>query len=278
MPAACGKECACSRTTDLKYRGEVNMIDLSEVGAFPSLDASGVFTVRFGLYLPGVRPEDNFDVVVRIIHVEDRFDPNVHTKDVSLTHSGGPLDLWGTTVSLQPSATSNFGQEGVYVYRYQLFWTPPTGTRQIVTRWFTDPFARRTDLGLLSAFVLIRNPNTFTWTDSAYKTPELDDLVVYELQVEEFADTFEGVIGQLTYLQSLGVNCLELMPVTSSKVDFDWGYGPIHYFSPSRRFGGPDGLKRLVDACHAANMAVIIDVVYQHVDAMFAYNRVYADI
>jgi maltooligosyltrehalose trehalohydrolase len=254
------------------------MIDLSEVGAFSTFDPAGVFTVSFGLYLPGIRPQDGFDVVVRMIHVQDRFDPEVHTNDVSLTYIGGPLDLWNAKVPLQPSATSNFGQEGIYVYRYQLFWTPPNGARQVITQWFTDPFARQTDLGLLSAFQLSRAATAFTWTDATYKTPELDDLIVYELQVEEFGDTFDGVIVQLTYLQSLGVNCLELMPVTSSKVDFDWGYGPLHYFSPSHRYGDAGGLKRLIDACHAANVAVIIDVVYQHVDDFFAYHRVYADI
>jgi 1,4-alpha-glucan branching enzyme len=254
------------------------MINLSEVGAVSTLDSSGVFNVSFGLYLPGVHPQDGFDVVVRVIHVQDRFDPDIHTKDFPLVYSGGPLDLWKASVALLPSAVSNFGQEGTYVYRYQLFWTPANGTRRVVTQWFTDPFARLTDLGLLSAFELSRTPSAFSWTDASYKTPQLDDLIVYELQVEEFGDTFDGVIGQLTYLQSLGVNCLELMPVTSSKVDFDWGYGPLHYFSPSHRFGGPSGLMQLVDACHAANMAVIIDVVYQHVDDLFAYHRVYADI
>jgi len=68
------------------------------------------------------------------------------------------------------------------------------------------------------------------------------------------------------------------MPVTSVKLDFDWGYGPLHYFAPNARFGGVDGLKRLVDACHAVGMAVILDVVYQHVDPMFAYKLVYDDV
>ena len=68
---------------------------------------------------------------------------------------------------------------------------------------------------------------------AAYKTPELSDLIVYELHIEQFNDTFDGVIDRLDYLQSLGVNCLELMPVMSHKLDFDWGYGPLHYFSPA---------------------------------------------
>jgi 1,4-alpha-glucan branching enzyme len=65
------------------------------------------------------------------------------------------------------------------------------------------------------------------------------------------------------------------MPVTSMQLDFDWGYGPLHYFAPGWRWGGSAGLKRLVDAAHAAGVAVILDVVYEHVDPMFAYKSVY---
>lgn len=66
--------------------------------------------------------------------------------------------------------------------------------------------------------------------------------------------------------------------MASSKLDFDWGYGPLHYFSPSAHLGGPDGLRGLVDACHGVNMAVILDIVYQHVDPGFAYKLVYDDV
>jgi 1,4-alpha-glucan branching enzyme len=254
------------------------MIKMSEVGAFPSTTISSGFSVTFGIYLPGIRAADGFEVVVRIIHRDDRFDPAVHTQDFPLNwHAGHPLDLWSKPVPIEPVPNSNFGREGTYLYRYQLWWRNGPD-RNLITLWFTDPFARATDIGRLSAFTLAPLTMPFQWTDSAYKTPELDDLVVYELQVEEFNDTFDGAIERLTYLQSLGVNCLELMPVTSMKLDFDWGYGPLHYFAPSARFGGPDGLKRLVDAAHFAGIAVILDVVYEHVDQMFAYNRVYKDI
>jgi 1,4-alpha-glucan branching enzyme len=106
----------------------------------------------------------------------------------------------------------------------------------------------------------------------------LQDLVVYELQIEEFNDTFDGVVDRLEYLDGIGVNCIELMPVTSAKVDFDWGYGPVYHFSPSARFGGGDALKRLVDAAHSRGIAVILDVVYEHVDTDFAYYAMYNDI
>jgi maltooligosyltrehalose trehalohydrolase len=254
------------------------VINVSEVGAFP-VPVPGGFQITFGVYLPGIRAADGFDVVVRVIHRDDRFDPLVQPQDSHLRwNNAHPLDLWSATVPVQPVVGTHFGSEGLYLYRFQLWFTPPGGQRQLVTRWFTDPFARQTDIGLLSAVLLSRNPTSFAWTDAAYKTPELDDLIVYELQVEEFNDTFDGVIDRLTFLQSLGVNCLELMPVGSAKLDFDWGYGPLHYFSPSAHFGGPDGLRRLVDACHAVNMAVILDVVYQHVDPAFAYKLVYDDV
>lgn len=254
------------------------MINVSEVGAFP-VAVPGGFQITFGVYLPGIRAADGFDVVVRVIHCDDRYDPAIQPQDSHLLwNNSHPLDPWSATVPVQPVVGTHFGSEGLYLYRFQLWFTPPGGQRQLVTRWFTDPFARQTDVGLLSAVMLSRNPAPFVWTDAAYKTPELDDLIVYELQVEEFNDTFDGVIDRLTYLQSLGVNCLELMPVASAKLDFDWGYGPLHYFSPSAHIGGPDGLRRLVDACHAANMAVILDVVYQHVDPAFAYKLVYNDV
>lgn len=254
------------------------MINLSEVGAFPSTAAAG-FQIRFGVYLPGIHAADGFQVVVRVIHRDDRFNPAVPPQDFPLTwNPAHPLDLWSATVSVAPIAGTNFGSPGIYLYRYQLWWTPAGGARRLITRWFTDPFARQTDVGRLSAVVLSSASTPFAWTDAAYRTPQLDDLIVYELDTEQFNDTFDGVIDRLTYLQSLGVNCLELMPVASPKLDFDWGYGPLHYFAPSAHLGGPDALRRLVDACHRQNMAVILDVVYQHVDFDFAYKRVYDDV
>jgi maltooligosyltrehalose trehalohydrolase len=253
-------------------------INLAEVGAFPSVAAGG-FQVRFGVYLPQIRATDGFDLVVRLIHSNDRFNPAVKPVDLSLTwNAGHPLDLWTGTVTVAAIPGTSFGSEGIYLYRYQLWWTPAGGSRQLVTRWFTDPFARQTDVGRLSAVVLSNTSTVFTWSDATYKTPELDDLIVYELQIEQFNDTFDGVISRLDYLQSLGVNCLELMPVTSPKLDYDWGYGPLHYYSPSAHFGGPTGLRRLVDACHARDVAVILDVVYQHVDPEFAYKLAYDNV
>ncbi len=260
------------------------MIDLSQVGSFPSFKPDGTAQIHFGLYLPGVKAPQGaspagFTVKVRIIHAADRFNPSVKTLDADLRWvPRSPLDLWEADVPIPNDPGSHSGMEGEYLYRYQLWWTDPQGRSTLVTNWFPDPFARSTDIGLMSATMLSKAPEAFPWTDQAYRTPELTDLVVYELHVAEFNDTFAGVVDRLDYLASLGVNCLELMPVTSNKLDFDWGYGPVYHFSPSAHFGGSEGLKRLVNTAHARGIAVILDVVYEHVDPSFAYHGVYNDI
>jgi len=255
------------------------MINLNEVGAFPSQVAPKSFNVRFGIYLPGIQAgvdSGKFEVLARVIHSADRFDPNIQPETYALQWlPGSELDLWTETVALAPAAGTNLGQPGMHLYRYELWWTPAEGARQQVSPWIVDPFARETEIGRMSAFTLDPSPSPFLWTDDDYRTPDLDDLIVYELQVEEFNDTFDGVIDRLIYLKSLGVNCIELMPVMSMQLDFDWGYGPLHYFAPSARFGGPAGLKRLVNAAHAQGIAVILDVVYEHVSTEFAYFSVY---
>jgi len=254
------------------------MITLGEVGAFADLDANGKFQVRFGVYLPGITPAKGYQVVVRVIHQADRFDPDIPARNFTLNwQNGSELDLWTVTVPLTSVANTSFGQPGVYLYRYQLWRNLPGGGSRVVTTWFTDPFALTTDIGELSSFATPGFWPAFNWEDAAWKTPELDDLVVYELEVEEFNDTFDGVIARIPYLQSLGVNVLELMPVTTVQLDFDWGYGPLHYFAPSQRLGGAPALKRLVNECHKAGMAVILDVVYQHVAPAFPYAQVYND-
>jgi 1,4-alpha-glucan branching enzyme len=256
------------------------MINLDEVGAFPSTPTAAGVNVRFGVYLPGIDPSDGYGVRVRVIHKEDRFVPEIKTQDFPLHPvAGHPLHLWRTDVTIPVVAGTNFGKPGTYLYRYQLLQKVPTADAlRVVTRWFTDPFARMTDdVGQLSAFATPGAFPGFVWNDDGWKVPELEDLVVYELHVEEFNGTFDGVAERLSHLKGLGVTCLELMPVTSLKLDFDWGYGPLHYFAPNGRWGGVQGFKRLVNACHNAGVAVILDVVYQHVDPAFPYHLVYVD-
>jgi maltooligosyltrehalose trehalohydrolase len=206
--------------------------------------AMATFCFDLGSTCLGVRASDGFKLLVRIIHQADRFDPLVEPVDVELVwQSGTQLDLWAVTTKLQKDRRSHYGQEGVYLYRYQLFHKSSSDTP--VTAWATDPFSHQTDVGVLAAVPCSNTPVTpFTWSDKTWKTPELDDLVVYELHIGQFNNTFDGIIDRIVYLKSLGVNCLELMPLTTTKLDYDWGYGPVQYFAPNPEYGGPDGLKR----------------------------------
>ncbi|HVA69354.1 MAG TPA: malto-oligosyltrehalose trehalohydrolase [Candidatus Binataceae bacterium] len=107
---------------------------------------------------------------------------------------------------------------------------------------------------------------TFNWTDSRWRQPPLSSALIYELHVGTFTrgGTFDSVIDRLGYLAKLGVTHVELMPVAEFPGDRGWGYDGVNLFAPHHHYGGPEALKRLVDACHARGLAVILDVVYNH--------------
>jgi maltooligosyltrehalose trehalohydrolase len=106
----------------------------------------------------------------------------------------------------------------------------------------------------------------FVWQDSAYRGLQLRDMVFYELHVGTFTPkgTFQAVIDKLEYLKDLGVNALELMPITQFSGTRNWGYDTVFPFAVQNNYGTPDHLKELVNACHLRNLAVFIDVIYNH--------------
>ena len=106
----------------------------------------------------------------------------------------------------------------------------------------------------------------FGWTDAGWSAPPLRDAVIYELHVGTFtpAGTFDSAIERLADLAALGVTHLELLPVAEFSGDRGWGYDGVDLFAPHHAYGGPDGLRRLVDAAHAHGLGVLIDVVYNH--------------
>jgi len=106
----------------------------------------------------------------------------------------------------------------------------------------------------------------FGWTDQRWTGVPLASAVIYELHVGTFTPeaTFDAVIDQLDHLIDLGVNAVELMPVAEFSGRRGWGYDGVLLYAPHHAYGGPDGLKRLIDACHGRGLAVIMDVVYNH--------------
>src|SRR5579859_3616903 len=109
--------------------------------------------------------------------------------------------------------------------------------------------------------------SAFRWTDRSWRGGPLHGSVIYELHVGTFTGegTFDAAVGRLDHLRDLGVHTVELMPVAAFPGRHGWGYDGINLWAVHEPYGGPDGLKRFVDACHARGLAVILDVVYNHV-------------
>ena len=131
-----------------------------------------------------------------------------------------------------------------------------------------DPCSRWQPQGLRGPSRLL-DPAGFTWTDHDWTPPAINDLVLYELHVGTFTaeGTFDAVIPHLRDLRELGVTAIELMPVGEFPGRHGWGYDGVYISAAHSAYGGPQALQRLVDAAHAAGLAVILDVVYNHVGA-----------
>ncbi|MBN1382114.1 MAG: malto-oligosyltrehalose trehalohydrolase [Deltaproteobacteria bacterium] len=108
--------------------------------------------------------------------------------------------------------------------------------------------------------------NQFTWHDDKWQAPPLAEGIVYELHIGTFTPegTFEAAIERLDHLIDLGVTHVELMPVNEFPGNRGWGYDGVDLYAPYHVYGGPTGLQRLVDACHTRGLAVLLDVVYNH--------------
>jgi maltooligosyltrehalose trehalohydrolase len=115
--------------------------------------------------------------------------------------------------------------------------------------------------------------SAFTWTDQAWTGRGLPGAVVYELHVGTFtaAGTFDGAVERLDHLVELGVTHVEVMPVNSFDGTAGWGYDGVLWAAVHEPYGGPDGFKRFVDACHGRGLAVLLDVVYNHLGPSGAY-------
>jgi maltooligosyltrehalose trehalohydrolase len=106
----------------------------------------------------------------------------------------------------------------------------------------------------------------FVWTDREWTGIALADFILYEVHVGTFtqAGTFDAILPRLARLKELGITALEIMPVAQFPGDRNWGYDGVYPYAVQHSYGGPEGLKRLVNACHEAGISVVLDVVYNH--------------
>ncbi|MGH9537121.1 MAG: malto-oligosyltrehalose trehalohydrolase [Terriglobales bacterium] len=110
------------------------------------------------------------------------------------------------------------------------------------------------------------NPESFAWSDHDWSGIALKDFIIYELHTGTFTSegAFESIIPRLNYFRDLGVTAIEIMPVAEFPGNRNWGYDGASLYPPQSSYGGPAGLKKLVNACHSSGLAVVMDVVYNH--------------
>jgi maltooligosyltrehalose trehalohydrolase len=129
-----------------------------------------------------------------------------------------------------------------------------------------DPVSRSQPDGVHELSEVV-DPDAFEWRDERWAGLSLPDFVVYELHVGTFTPegTFDAAASRLPELLALGVTAVEIMPVAEFPGNRNWGYDGVHLYAPHHAYGGPAGLKRFVNAAHALGIAVVLDVVYNHV-------------
>ena len=250
----------------------MNYLPMNKLGA---LEISSK-VLQFGIFLPGVDPAQGYAVSVKIIHETDQYLQTAQPAVVPQAHSVDPTygDYWSGQIDLStappPPGSSSFGQPGRYVYRY-LVHSPTRGDIDFII----DPFSREVGVGRLSAITVGATPYAFSPNETVWKTPPLKNAIIYELMISEFRDDLERTIKQLPYLADLGINCIEVMPVSNVLATIDWGYDPIGYFCVAERFGKTSDFQNFVDLCHQQKIAVVVDSVYGHTGGDFAYTQLY---
>ena len=157
----------------------------------------------------------------------------------------------------------------------------PPGTRYVYrlhyadssTRERPDPASRHQPDGVHAPSGIV--PADFDWDDAGWCGLPLSRYVVYELHVGTFTPegTFDGVVRHLDDLSDLGVTAVELMPVAQFPGSRNWGYDGVYPFAVQNSYGGSEGFKRLVNACHCKGLAVVLDVVYNHLGPEGNYLR-----
>lgn len=131
--------------------------------------------------------------------------------------------------------------------------------------------------GIVSVFQI--QQDNYNWTTPGFKIQNPSQLVIYEMHFRDFTASgdINGAMQKLSYLKSLGVNAIELMPVQEFDGNDSWGYNPCFFFAMDKAYGTKKMYKDFIDACHKAGMAVIFDVVYNHATGSMPFAKLYWD-
>ena len=155
----------------------------------------------------------------------------------------------------------------VSLYKYRVDDTGP----------WPDPCSRFQPQGVHGPSLVV-DPSAFKWSDAQWRGVQLHGQVIYELHIGTFtpAGTFDAAIEKLPYLCELGITMIEVMPVAECPGRWNWGYDGVQLFAPYHMYGDHEALKRFVDRAHALGLAVILDVVYNHLGPDGNYLRCFS--
>jgi hypothetical protein len=139
------------------------------------------------------------------------------------------------------------------------------------------PYPKDTTSGIVSVLQTAQVP--YSWKTTSFQAPPQSSLVIYELLVRDFTanHNYQTIIDTLNYLQNLGINAIELMPVTEFEGNSSWGYNVSFYFAPDKYYGPKNDLKALIDNCHKRGIAVILDMVLNHCFGQSPFVQLYLD-
>jgi len=139
------------------------------------------------------------------------------------------------------------------------------------------PFPKDTASGIVSVLQTAKIP--YSWQSSEFNPPAKKDLVIYELLIRDFIarHDFKTLTDTIGYLADLGINAIELMPVSEFEGNLSWGYNPSFYFAPDKYYGPENDMKAFIDTCHSLGIAVIMDIVLNHCMGQSPFVQLYLD-
>jgi len=213
----------------------------------------------------------------------------------------GDMTNWKLSADYQLYKDGNYfwitltGLESGKEYRFQYAVERADGVKKQISDLYSEKVLhpddqyepKKLDPDLLSypsgadGYVTVIQPGKpkFEWSDATlnFKRPNKNNLVIYELWIYDYTEgrSLKGLMKRLDYIQNLGVNAIELMPICEFDGNYNWGYSPNHYFAPDKAYGTETMYKEFIDECHKRGIAVILDMVFNHATGLNPMNKLY---
>ena len=229
------------------------------------------------------------------------------TYAASKTQSAKRVFLYGDMTDWKLSADYQLYKDGNYFwitltgleagkeYRFQYAVERADGVKKLISDLYSEKVLhpddqyepKKADASLIAypaggdGYVTVIQPGkpAFPWSDATlnFKRPNKNNLVIYEVWVFDYVrtGTMKKLMDRLDYIQNLGVNAIELMPICEFEGNNSWGYNPTHYFAPDKAYGNETAYKTFIDECHKRGIAVILDMVFNHATGLNPMNKLY---